>query len=131
MPRRDTSFQVYALEQLGRVTTVTSRRMFGGVGIYHDALFFALMDDDTLYLKVDDANRPDFEARGLGPFRPFEDQDVVMQYYPVPEDVLETPDVLAGWVDKAVAVARRARRGSGRAKPKARATKRPRPGARR
>ena len=43
--------------------------MFGGVGIYAGDLFFALIDDDTLYFKVDDSNRSDFEKRDMGLFR--------------------------------------------------------------
>ena len=43
-------YREYVLEQLGRVAPVTHRSMFGGVGIYSDGIFFALMDDDTLYL---------------------------------------------------------------------------------
>ena len=103
------TFHAFALEQLGRVLPVTSRKMFGGVGIYSDTHFFALMDDDTLYLKVDDSNRGDFEALGLGPFRPFGEGGETMQYYPVPADVLEAPDALRLWAGKAVDVARRAR----------------------
>ena len=104
------SFHAFALEQLGRVLPVTSRKMFGGVGIYSETHFFALMDDDTLYLKVDDSNRADFEARGLRPFQPFGEGGETMQYYPVPEDVLEAPDALRLWADKALDVARRARK---------------------
>ena len=40
--------------------------MFGGVGIYAGELFFALIADDTLYLKADDQTRSEFERRGLG-----------------------------------------------------------------
>ena len=103
------SFHAFALEQLSRVIPVTARKMFGGVGIYADGLFFALMDHDTLYLKVDDTNRGDFTARGLGPFQPFGEGGETMQYYPVPEDVLETPDELKLWAEKALDVARRAK----------------------
>lgn len=103
------TFHTFALEQLGRVLPVTGRKMFGGVGIYADGFFFALMDHDTLYLKVDESNRSDFEARGLGPFQPFGEGGETMQYYPVPEDVLESPDALRLWAKKALDVARRAR----------------------
>lgn len=102
-------YREYVLEQLGRVTPVTARSMFGGVGIYADGLFFALMDDDTLYLKVDDSNRGDFEAAGTGPFMPFGDEQHVMRYYELPADLLEDPDRLRPWVLKAVDVARAAR----------------------
>ena len=102
-------YREFVLEQLGRVTPVTSRSMFGGVGVYADGLFFALMDDDTLYLKVDDSNRGDFEAAGTGPFRPFGDGQHVMQYYELPADLLEDADRLRPWVLKALDVARAAR----------------------
>ena len=101
-------YRDYILEQLARVTPVTSRSMFGGVGIYANGLFFALMDADNLYLKVDDGNRGDFEAIGSEPFRPFGDERA-MQYYELPADVLEDVDALRGWVEGALDVARRAR----------------------
>jgi DNA transformation protein len=106
------SFRTFVVEQVSRVAgRISSRSMFGGVGIYHGDLFFALIDDDVLYLKVDDSNRPDFEAIGSGPFRPFGEGGEVMQYYELPADVLEEPEALREWVEKAVAVAQAARRG--------------------
>jgi DNA transformation protein and related proteins len=110
-PKPFTTYQAFALEQMARVRAVTTKRMFGGVGIYADALFFALMDDDGLWFKVDDSNRGAFEARGMGPFTPFGDDGPSMQYYRVPEDVLEDPDALRTWVDGAMAVARSAAKG--------------------
>lgn len=107
------SFHEFALEQLARVLPVTSRRMFGGVGIYSAGIFFALMDADTLYLKVDESNRPDFEERGLGPFMPYGSDGPPMQYYPVPADVLEDRDALDRWARKALDVARAKRRRDG------------------
>lgn len=107
-PRR-TTFQLFALEQLGRAVPVTARSMFGGIGISSAGLPFALMDDDVLYFKVDDTTRPDFERRGLGPFRPFGDDGPAMQYYRVPEEILEDVDALRDWALRALHVARRAR----------------------
>src|ERR1051325_3013663 len=65
------TYREFVLEQLGRVTPVTGKSMFGGVGIYAQGLFFALIAENRLYFKVDDATRPDFEQRGMEPFRPF------------------------------------------------------------
>lgn len=105
------TFRTYVLDQLGRVATgIRSRGMFGGIGIYSGEVFFALIDDDTLYLKVDDGNRPDFEAAGMGPFRPFGEGGEVMQYYEVPAELLEGGEQLGTWVEKAIEVARRAKR---------------------
>ena len=84
--------------------------MFGGVGIYAAELFFALLDDDTLYFKVDDATRPQFENRGMAPFRPYGEDGEVMGYYEVPADVLEDPEALGAWVEAALAAARQAKK---------------------
>ena len=103
-------YRDFVMEQLGRVTPVTARAMFGGVGVYADGLFFALMAGDTLYLKVDDTNRGDFEAIGTGPFHPFDDERHSMQYYELPAELLEDADALRPWVQKAVDVALRSRK---------------------
>lgn len=99
-------YREFVLEQLGRVAPVTFRKMFGGVGVYSGGYFFALMDDDSLYFKVDDTNRGDFVSRGMGPFMPYGDDSHVMGYYEVPAEVIEDGDELRAWMTKAVNVAR-------------------------
>jgi len=91
------SYREFVLEQLGRVTPVTGKSMFGGVGIYAQGLFFALIAEDRLYFKVNDATRPDFERLGMEPFRPF-GEDSAMGYYEVPADVVEDSVQLAAWM---------------------------------
>jgi TfoX/Sxy family transcriptional regulator of competence genes len=53
------------LQGLGHITV---RRMFGGAAAYCDGTVFALLDEDCLYFKTDDAGRAAFEAEGMGPF---------------------------------------------------------------
>jgi DNA transformation protein and related proteins len=102
------SFRDFVLDQLRRaVPRVRARSMFGGVGIYAGELFFALIADDTLYFKVDDSNRPDFETLGMGPFLPYGDERDKMQYYQVPADLLDDPEALRPWAEKSIAVAAR------------------------
>jgi len=103
------SFLQYVLEQIGRTIPVTARKMFGGAGLYGRGRCFALINDDVLYFKVGDTNRADFTARGMGPFRPYGPDGEVMQYYEVPGDLLDDPDALHDWVEKALAVAATAR----------------------
>jgi DNA transformation protein len=93
--------------------------MFGGVGIYAGERFFALLAEDRLYLKVDETNRADFEAAGMGPFMPFGHDGFVMQYYEVPLEVIESPAKLGAWASKAIDVAARAQEGKRRAKKRA------------
>jgi DNA transformation protein and related proteins len=105
------SFRAFILEQLGRVVNdVRGRSMFGGVGIYSDDLFFALIADDTLYFKVDETTRADFQSRGMEPFRPYGPDGEEMHYYCVPAELLEDAEALKEWAEKAVEVARRAKR---------------------
>jgi DNA transformation protein len=97
----------YVVDQLGCIGTVAAKRMFGGVGLYFDAFFFGLIAGDVLYFKVDDENRPDYEAAGSKPFQPYGDESYSMGYYEVPVDVLEDVDQLRVWARAAVAAAQR------------------------
>jgi DNA transformation protein len=109
----------YIVEQLSAGGAVSSRRMFGGVGLYRGELFFAVIDDDQLHFKVDDSNRATFERAGSQPFRPFPDQpDYVMSYWQVPAEVIEDAEELAQWARAAVgvALAARAKRSTTRAR---------------
>ncbi len=95
----------FVLEQLQGLGNVASRRMFGGVGLYQDQRFFAIIMGDTLYFKVNDANRGDYEARGMGRFRPYPNKPhLSMAYYEVPADVLEDADECAAWARRSVAI---------------------------
>ena len=104
------SYRAFVLEQLGRVAPVTAKAMFGGVGIYADGLFFALMAEDRLYFKVDDTTRADFERLGMEPFRPYGDERA-MGYFEVPPDLVEAPVPLEPWMRRAIDVAARAKAG--------------------
>ncbi len=113
------SFVDFVVEQLEGCGPIVTKRMFGGVGIYADDVFFALIDDNVLYLKVDDTTRPDFERAGCEPFRPYGDARETMQYYAVPVSVLEDATALCAWSRKAigVAIAAKSRKPGGRSRP--------------
>jgi len=102
-------YKSFVIEQLERFSSITSKSMFGGVGLYSDEYFFALIADDRLYFKVDETNQPDFEAASMEPFRPYNDERS-MKYWEVPVEVLEDIDQLPVWTKKAVSVAQNAKR---------------------
>lgn len=104
-------FLTYAIDQLAELGPVTSRRMFGGAGLYCDGLMFAIVVDDTLYFKVGNSNRADYEAEGMEPFTYTTDRGTsTMSYYEVPIDILESKDTCARWAHKALAVAHAAQK---------------------
>ena len=79
---------------------------------------FGLIADETLYFKVDDDNRGDFENAGKGPFT-YEGKTgrrLVMAYYEVPEELFDEAEELRRWARKAIDAALKA----DRAKPPAR-----------
>ena len=86
------------------------KKMFGGAGVYCDDLFFAIMDDEAIYFKVDDDTRAEFESRGLEPFV-FEMKDGssgTMSYYNAPDDIYDDEDELKRWTTMALDAASRA-----------------------
>ena len=95
------------VEPLGHVT---SRRMFGGLGVFYRGLMFALIVNDVLHFKVDDENRPDYEADGMEPFSYLRkgQKRGLNSYWTVPVDVLDNEDEFLVWSRKAADAALRA-----------------------
>jgi DNA transformation protein len=104
MPVTDDYLQ-YVLEQLSGLGGVTPRRLFGGVGLYREDRIFGLIFRDTLYFKVDDSTRSDYETRGMDRFRPYADKPLwSMTYYTVPAEILEDADECTLWGRKSLGV---------------------------
>jgi DNA transformation protein len=115
MPVSD-GYLTYVLDQLRPVVpSVRARRMFGGIGLYASDLFFGIIDDDVLYLKVDDTTRGDYEARGMPPFSPYEGL-TSMNYSQLPEEILEEQEALQLWTARSLDVVRGAKRTRSRGK---------------
>src|SRR5204862_7331175 len=60
---------------------------------------------EVLYFKVDDASRPDYEARGMRAFQPFPGKPA-LSYFELPHDVIKDEARLRTWVAKALDAAR-------------------------
>ena len=113
-------FLSYITDLMADFGDVSTRRMFGGAGIYKSGLMFALVADDHLYMKVDDDNRAVFEKEGLKPFlfRTKNGKESAMSYYEIPERALEIQDELVQWARLGFEAALRA---------KSKSPKRPKP----
>lgn len=99
-------YRAYVCEQIALIKPVVARPMFGGVGLYVEGWFIGLLDDDTLYFKVDSESERDYLKAGMEPFRPFGEGTRPMRYYEVPAEVLEDPFELEVWLAKALEAAR-------------------------
>ena len=99
----------FVLEVLGAWRPVTARRMFGGHGLYHTGVMFALIADGQLYLKVDDESRGAFDAAGLSPFvYEAKGRRVALSYHRAPDAMLDEPDVAREWAERGWQTALRA-----------------------
>ena len=100
----------HCLELLGTVGSARARRMFGGVGLYVDDLFVALIFAEQLYLKTDAQTRERFEAAGGHPFvYDAKGKAISFSYFSAPEDAMESPAQMQPWARLAFEAALRAR----------------------
>ena len=106
----NTEFLDFVKDQLRGLGAVTSRRMFSGAGLYCDGVIFALLLRDTLYFKVDDANRGAYEAEGLEPFSYDAKGKTITigTYWRVSERLFDEPDEMLAWARAALAAGQRA-----------------------
>ncbi|MEK6712187.1 MAG: TfoX/Sxy family protein [Nitrospinota bacterium] len=96
------SLQEFIEDQLSGLRGLEFRPMFGGAGIYQDGVFFGALHKERLYFKTDETSRAEYEARGMGPFRPTPKQ-TLKNYYEVPVEIIEDAGALAAWARRAVA----------------------------
>ena len=100
----------HCVELLAPLGQVRWRRMFGGIGIYVDGLFIAIIASDRLYLKATEAFRPKFEAAGCEPFvYSARTGAVALGYWTAPPDAMESPALMMPWARLAMQAALAAR----------------------
>ena len=103
---QDIAFAVDLFEPLGEITT---RKMMGGLCLYHDGTIFAMVHGDgQIYLKAQGDLIAELESAGCaqwtysrngGPERG-------MPYWTFPADALDDPQTACGWAKKALKILR-------------------------
>lgn len=115
MPK-PSAFVDHVVDLLRIFGAVTPKAMFGGWGLYREGIFFALIAEDTLYLKCDDGNAGEFDALALAPFiyQSKVDERIVTSYRRAPDEALEDADVMARWARLGYEAALRAKQATRR-----------------
>ncbi|WP_436641918.1 TfoX/Sxy family protein [Microbaculum sp. FT89] len=89
---------------------VRLRRMFGGAGIFHDDVMIGLIADGTIFLRTDAALAADLAGEGSTPFvYSSQTRTVEMPYWRLPERLLDEPEEIAVWAQRAYQAAAQAR----------------------
>jgi DNA transformation protein and related proteins len=106
---KDSPLLEYLLDQLAPLGGISSRIMFGGHALFRHGLMVGFVENETLYLKADDINRPAFDKEGMRPFTyaTKRGKRIALGYWEAPPAVLEEPEELQRWVLDATSAAKR------------------------
>lgn len=100
-------FVDYVREQLAPLGPLGDGKFFGGHAMKHQGRQFAMIMGNTLYFRVDDQTRPEFEKMGSNAFAYSTKARVVQvrKYFSVPEELFENREMLLAWARKAITAA--------------------------
>ncbi|WP_425050214.1 TfoX/Sxy family protein [Psychromarinibacter sp. S121] len=96
----------FARELFSGLGDVTTRRMFGGMGIYHEGTIFALMrSDGVLLLKGANGFGEVLEAEGCERWTHTRKDGTAtaMPYWTLPDAALDDPEIACDWARRSLA----------------------------
>ncbi len=87
------TFAEFLREQLAPLGRVTLRRMFGKSGVFCDGVMFAMVTENTLYVRVHEENRATFSAAEAFPPLNYAKQGsaIDLSFWRVPERLFDEP----------------------------------------
>jgi DNA transformation protein len=91
------------VERLWEWAQITTRPLFGSVGLYRDGQVFGIVWHGALYFKVDGDSRAKYESAGshaLGYVSGGKER-ALKSYWEVPVEVLDDDDTLRDWAQRA------------------------------
>ena len=98
-------FTTHVLELLSPVGDITARSMFGAQCLFCAGRIIGILSDGALFLKVNEATRPAFEAEGGRPFtylNKAKGTPVAMSYLTPPSSALDSREEMRPWALRAV-----------------------------
>lgn len=96
----------YVEEQLAFLGRISTKSIFGGIGIFVDERLLGIVMDDKLYLHTDTSNLPAYRQRGMPQFKPYPNAfDLTTDHHQVPAEIVDDPVQLKVWGEQALAAA--------------------------
>lgn len=94
----------WLVDELATLGDVTSKKMFGGYGVFESGLMFGLIDSDGLaHFRSSPTDSVRFVEAGAS-------KHAKMPYWSIPDDVIADHDQLVEWATEALTVARSAKK---------------------
>lgn len=97
-------FVSHIRELLSSIGEFSDGVFFGGHALKHKNRQFAMIMGNTLYFRVNDQSRPEYERKGSKPFSYLTKvrRVEVRTYFEVPEHLLDSREELVVWARKAI-----------------------------
>jgi DNA transformation protein and related proteins len=96
----------YVEETLAFLGRISTKSIFGGIGIFVDERLLGIVMDDKLYLHTDASNLRAYQDRGMPQFKPYPNAfDLTTDHHQVPAEIVEDPVRLKQWGEQALAAA--------------------------
>lgn len=90
------------LGHLGGMDRLSSRPMFGGIGLYCGSRIFGIVFRGALYLRADESMRAALAREGARPFCPYRGRTVAA-YWELPAAVMGDKRRVRAWARRAIA----------------------------
>lgn len=89
------------IAKIDSIAGITSKKMFGGYGVFHEGKMFSLVNSEGgVYLKSDESSRSKFEEYDAH-------QHARMPYFEVPNEVFDDEKELISWVNEAIDISKK------------------------
>lgn len=105
--RADEELADHIIEQLASAGPISKRPLFGALALYRGGVVFAMTWKGSLYFKVDEFTRSDYEGSESHALEYVSqgEQQSLKSFWEVPAHIVENPEKLRAWADKAYATA--------------------------
>ncbi|MGH8237095.1 MAG: TfoX/Sxy family protein [Steroidobacteraceae bacterium] len=96
----------YVEEQLAFLGRLSTKSIFGGIGIFVDERLLGIVMEDKLYLHTDASNLRAYQDRGMPQFKPYPNAfDLTTDHHQVPAEIVDDLVQLKHWGEQALAAA--------------------------
>ncbi len=100
LSNKGASAEAELMKKLATIDSITSKKMFGGYGIFHDGKMFGIVNSKGgIFFKVTDDNLEMYEKAES-------EKHSRMPYYSVPDKVLAKKAALVKWAKKSIEVSK-------------------------